>query len=131
MTLRAMYFGFGTFTPRSRKPIPPARRKRNRMTYDARLESGVLTVYLPPVLGLHNRQGLIDAIEGETRRFLRLRLDASLVTDIDAAGLGILARAVRLARDKTSQAPILRSPTDCATQLLRSVGLLNSFDIEA
>jgi hypothetical protein len=74
----------------------------------------VLTVYLPSVLGLDNRQRLIEAIEGEKRRFLRVRLDASAVTDIDGAGLGILARVVRLARDRTSQAPLLRAPTDCA-----------------
>lgn len=101
------------------------------MTYDSTLEGGVLTVYLPPVLRLDNRHGLTDAIEGENRRFVRLRLDASAVTDIDAAGLGILARAIRFARDKTSQAPLLREPTDCAVQLLRSVGLLNSFDVES
>lgn len=100
------------------------------MSFSATLERGVLTVYLPPVLGLDNRHALIDAIEGEKRGFLRLRLDASAVTDIDTAGLGILARAVRLAQDRTSQAPLLCAPTESAVQLLRSVGLLNSFDLE-
>lgn len=101
------------------------------MSFKATLERGVLTVYLPPVLGLENRQGLIDAIEAEKRRFLRVRLDASAVTDIDGAGLGILARAVRLARDRTSQAPLLRAPTESAIQRLQSVGLAKSFDVEA
>lgn len=100
------------------------------MSLSTTLEHGVLTVYLPPVLGLDNRHELLEAIYGETRRFLRLRLDASAIADIDAAGLGMLARAARLARDQTSQAPLLRAPTESAVQRLLSVGLLSSFDLE-
>lgn len=94
------------------------------------LEGGTLTVRLPRTLTVFNRQGLIEGLEAYGGAFTRVRLDAAALGDVDAAGLGMLARVVRFTRDRTGTRPLLRSPSDVVRSLAGGAGLLQFFDLE-
>ena len=96
---------------------------------DADFTAGMLSLKLPPVLGVHNREMVFRALNAETRTVSRVRLDASAIREMDSAGLGALARVSRWAQERTSQPAILDSPSPYALNLLRSVGLLSIFEL--
>ncbi len=95
------------------------------------MEGDTLTVGLPRTLTVLNRQGLVEALEGYDGPYARVRLDATGMGDIDAAGLGMFARVVRFTRDRTGTRPLLRNPSDVVRSLAGSAGLLQFFDVEA
>lgn len=94
------------------------------------LEGGILTVRLPRTLTVSNRHGLIDGLEGYGGAFTGVCLDAAALGDIDAAGLGMLARVVRFTRDRTGTRPVLRGSSDVVRSLAGAAGLLQFFDLE-
>lgn len=100
------------------------------MDFPLSTEAGILTVRLPRTLTVFNRHGLIEALEAHEGLFERVRLDAVALCDVDAAGLGMLARVVRFARDRTERPPLLRGVQDVARSLMGSAGLLNFFEME-
>lgn len=98
--------------------------------FHSTLEGGVLTVRLPATLTVFNRAGLIEVLEKHDGPVARVRLDAGALGDVDAAGLGMLARVVRFTRDRTGEPPLLRNPSDVVRSLAGSAGLLQFFELE-
>jgi anti-anti-sigma regulatory factor len=94
------------------------------------MEGDTLTIRLPRTLTVFNRQGLMAALEACDTPFARVRLDAAGLGDVDAAGLGMLARVVRFTRDRTGERPLLRASSDVVRSLAGSAGLLQFFDLE-
>lgn len=93
-------------------------------------EGGTLTVRLPRTLTVFNRHGLMEALEAHDGPFTRVCLDAGALGDVDAAGLGMLARVVRFTRDRTGTRPLLRNASDVVRSLAGSAGLLQFFEME-
>lgn len=100
------------------------------MDFPVSTEAGILTVRLPRTLTVFNRHGLIEALEAYGDPFARVCVDAAALCDVDAAGLGMLARVVRFARDRTGHPPLLRGVQDVARSLIGSAGLLHFFEVE-
>lgn len=100
------------------------------MEFEVRVEDGILTVRLPRTLTVFNRHGLMEALEGYAGPFTRVRLDARGLADVDAAGLGMLARVVRFARDGTGSAPIMVGASDVVRSMAGPAGLLQFFEME-
>lgn len=73
---------------------------------------------------------MITAVERSLRPGIRrLRLDASALTHIDSAGLGALARVLRVCEDATSSAPQLTGASQEVLDAMDSVLLLRHFDV--
>jgi anti-anti-sigma regulatory factor len=104
--------------------------ERNPVDFPLATEAGILTVRLPRTLTVFNRHGLIEALEAHGGPFTRVRLDAAALCDVDAAGLGMMARVVRFARDGTGHPPLLRGVQDIPRSLMGSAGLLQYFEME-
>lgn len=94
------------------------------------MDGDTLTVGLPRTLTVFNRQGLMEALDAHEGPFARVRLDATGLGDVDAAGLGMFARVVRFTRDRTGTRPLLRNPSDVVRSLAGAAGLLQFFDME-
>lgn len=88
-----------------------------------------LEVTLPDALEVANRQQVIDALAAGLQPGVRLvRLDASALCRIDSAGMGALARVLRMCIEATGSAPRLVHASEDIRDTLRSVLLLRHFE---
>jgi anti-anti-sigma regulatory factor len=73
------------------------------------LAGGVLTVYLTESLVAETRRAMVDALSValEREEVVSVRLDASALVTLDAAGIGALVRAARIAREHTGERLVL------------------------
>jgi hypothetical protein len=96
---------------------------------DARMVGTTLEVTLPRTLVLDNRLALVQAVNAALAPGVtRVRLDASALRRTDAAGLGALARIVRLSVDATSAFPELVHADAVLLETMRAVRLLHLFE---
>ena len=94
-----------------------------------RMDGRTLEVRLPRSLVVENRMGLIDAVAANLEPGMeRVRLDASALVDLDSAGLGALARVLRMAVDATGAPPLLVDAGPEVRESMRSVLLLRYFE---
>jgi anti-anti-sigma factor len=96
----------------------------------ARVEGDVLEVRLPAELVVLNRARLIEAVAATlVPGVRRMRLDASALRFVDSAGLGALARVMRMCLDATGTHPQLVGAGPEVRDSMRSVLLLRHFDV--
>lgn len=96
----------------------------------ARMVGMTLEVTLPPALVRGNRLTLLQAVNAALAPgATRVRLDASALRGIDTAGLGALARIIRLSVDATSAFPELVHPHTVLLETLRAARLLHLFEL--
>jgi anti-anti-sigma regulatory factor len=94
-----------------------------------RMDGRTLEVRLPASLVVENRTGLIDAVAANLESGMeRVRLDASELVDLDSAGLGALARVLRMAVEATGAPPQLVDASPEVRESMRSVLLLRYFE---
>jgi anti-anti-sigma regulatory factor len=97
----------------------------------ARVAGGVLEVRLPAELVVMNRVRLIEAVAARlVPGIRRMRLDASALRIIDSAGLGALARVMRMCMDATGTRPQLVGAAPEIRDSMRAVLLLRHFDVQ-
>lgn len=95
----------------------------------ARIVDDTLLVSLPADLRVAGREALVEAVERTLAPGVRrVRIDAAALESVDTAGLGALARIMRLAVDATGAPPRLVNPSPELRDELRSVLLLGFFD---
>lgn len=100
------------------------------MSVTARVQGERLEVMLPQDLGTSNRQQLIEVVESSLAPGIRgVRLDAAALRYVDSAGLGALARVLRMCIDATGAPPQLANAGDEVRESLRAVLLLQHFDL--
>lgn len=93
------------------------------------LSGTTLVVTLPAVLVLANRLQLIDAVAAAFAPGVeRLRLDGAAIRSIDTAGLGALARILRMSVDASCALPQLVNAGAVLRESMRSVLLLALFE---
>jgi anti-anti-sigma regulatory factor len=95
------------------------------LTLAVRTPGDTLEVELSSALVLANRRGLIDLVAASLSPGVRqVRLDASPLREFDSAGLGALARVLRLTLDATRARPQLVNPSPELRESRRAVLLL-------
>jgi anti-anti-sigma regulatory factor len=100
------------------------------LTLAVRTLGDTLEVELPSALVLANRCGLVDLVAANLSPGVRrVRLDASSLREFDSAGLGALARVLRLTLDATRAPPQLVNPSPELCEGLRAVLLLHHFTL--
>lgn len=85
-----------------------------------------VTLYLPESLVAETRGQTVDALaEALAGGGLdRVRLDASALVMLDAAGIGALVRAARITREYTGDRPVLAHCSDAVASALRATAVL-------
>jgi anti-anti-sigma regulatory factor len=101
------------------------------MNVPAELADGTLTVYLPESLVVATRADFVDTVAAALREgVLRVRLDASTLATLDAAGIGALVRAGRMARGHTGEQPrLVHCPPDVIEALTETAVLPHLFHV--
>ena len=85
-----------------------------------------LTLYLPEALVAETRGETVDALMKALAGggLDRVRLNASALVTLDAAGIGALVRAARITREYTGDRPVLTHGSDAIIRALTVTAVL-------
>lgn len=96
------------------------------MSVRTQLAGGVLTVYLSESLVAETRGAMVDALSValEREEVVSVRLDASALVTLDAAGIGALVRAARITREHTGERLVLAHCSQAVVEALTATAVL-------
>lgn len=96
------------------------------MSTRTQIADGTLTVHLPYSLVAQTRGAVVDALIAalEQGSIRRVRLDASALVNLDAAGIGALVRAARITREHVGERPVLARCSDRVVAALTATAVL-------
>lgn len=99
---------------------------RNGISTCAEVVGETLTVYLPESLVGETRAAMMGALVAALSKggIERVRFDAAALVTIDAAGIGALVRASRIAREHTGSRPVLTHFSDAIQAKLIETAVL-------